>query len=224
MKRFPSWYSDAVLKTGTGKPKKAGMDLVMSTISLEQNTTTAGRYTPEWNDILEGCLKNDRAAQGILYKKLYGRMMGLCMRYLSNQDDALEVLNTGFLKVFQNLQQYSGQGAFEGWVYNIIRNAVIDHIRSRVKYREKDSLDGREEDHYVSHSGLQQLYARDLLKLLNELPETTRLVFNMFALEGYKHEEIAKTLGIQTGTSKWHVAEARKQLKSRIETLKLSEK
>lgn len=142
------------------------------------------------------------------------------MRYLKNEDDAKEVLNLGFLKVFQNLKSYTGQGSFDGWVYLIIRNAIIDQLRQRVKYREETLTENTEAVVSIEASVLEQLYATDILKLLHQLPETSRLVFNMFALEGFKHEEISKILGISTGTSKWHVSEARRILKEKLEQYK----
>lgn len=189
-----------------------------TTITLQETEQRVhqGNLQPELEALIARCLDNDRAAQEQLYRRFYGKMMGTCLRYLSNTDDALEVLNTGFLKVFQRLGQYQGQGSFEGWVYHIIRNSIIDHLRSRVRYRETGSLEGLEEDHAVPQEALQGLYVKDLMKLLDTLPETTRLVFNMFAMDGFKHEEIANSLGISVGTSKWHVSEARRLLKSRL--------
>lgn len=194
------------------------VNAITTAITLDdaEQQVRQGSLQPELESLIARCLDNDRAAQEQLYKKFYGKMMGTCMRYLSNPDDALEALNTGFLKVFQRLDQYKGQGSFEGWVYHIIRNSIIDHIRSRVRYRETGSLEGMEEEQAVPQSALQGLYVKDLLKMLDVLPETTRLVFNMFAMDGFKHEEIAGALGISAGTSKWHVSEARRILKDRI--------
>lgn len=195
------------------------MNVLSTSISLQRENETQSKQnlSPELELIVKGCLANDRAAQELLYRKFYGRMMGTCMRYLGNEDDAREVLNTGFLKVFQNLKSYTGQGSFEGWVYLIIRNAIIDQIRKRVKYREESLDESYTESSYVEPGALEQLYAKDLMKMLQVLPETTRLVFNMFALEGFKHEEIAQVLKISSGTSKWHVSEARRILKQCLE-------
>lgn len=189
-------------------------------ISETAEPQTLPGLTPELDRIVRGCLANDRSAQELLYRRYYGKMMGTCMRYLGNEDDARDVLNTGFLKVFQNLQNYSGQGSFDGWVYLIIRNAIIDQLRKRVRYKET-GIDEHVENAVSVDSGiLPRLYAKDLLKMLDNLPETTRLVFNMFALEGFKHEEISKVLSISTGTSKWHVSEARRILKQSLEHFK----
>lgn len=191
------------------------------TLNREAETSSLQNDGPEvmtqGNDLLKRCINNDRAAQEQLYKKYYGKMMATCMRYLGNRDDAMEVLNLGFLKVFQNLQKFDGKGSFDGWVYRIIRNNIIDHLRSKIRYREMEggSLDDMET--MVAESATENLYAKDLLQMLNILPETSRLVFNMFALEGFKHEEIANVLSISVGTSKWHVSEARRILKIQLE-------
>lgn len=194
------------------------MNSISTTITLEESTTDEiTSQNPELDVIIRGCLANDRSAQEKLYKRYYGKMMGTCLRYLKNEDDALDVLNTGFLKVFQNLSSYSGKGSFDGWVYLIIRNAIIDQLRKRLKYRE-ESLEENHNNMYQVQSGvLEQLYAEDLLKLLQKLPETTRLVFNLFAIDGFKHEEISTMLKISQGTSKWHVSEARRILKESLE-------
>lgn len=198
------------------------MNVISTTISLTETAEpqTIPGLTPDLDRIVRGCLENDRAAQEQLYKKYYGKMMGTCMRYLRNEDDAQDVLNNGFLKVFQNLKSYTGQGSFDGWVYHIIRNAIIDQLRKRVKYKETEINEQLENTIATEPGVLQQLYAKDLLKMLNNLPDTSRLVFNMFALEGFKHEEIAQTLNISVGTSKWHVSESRRILKQNLEQFK----
>ena len=167
--------------------------------------------------LLEKCSAGDRSAQEQLYKRYYGKMMATCMRYLGNRDDAQDVLNAGFLKVFLNLKKFDRSGSFDGWVYSIVRNCIIDHIRSKVKYREMEGGTLDDLDFSVSESTASKLEAKDLMNMLNILPETSRLVFNMFAIEGFKHEEIAKILGISTGTTKWHVSESRRILKNKIE-------
>lgn len=196
------------------------MNALTTSISLEKVNNQTGGLSPDLDQIVRGCLANDRAAQETLYRRYYGKMMATCMRYLKNEDDAQEVLNTGFLKVFQNLDTYTGHGSFDGWVYLIIRNAIIDQLRKRVRYRE-ESLDITPEYAITVESGvLENLYAQDLMSMLHKLPETSRLVFNMFAIEGFKHEEIAQTLGISVGTSKWHVSESRRILRDNLEQLK----
>ncbi|MFN4913769.1 MAG: RNA polymerase sigma factor [Sphingomonadales bacterium] len=166
--------------------------------------------------LIEGCLANDRRSQEMLYRKYYGRMMTTCLRFNPNPDDALEALNNGFYNVFKNLKQYKGNGSFDGWVYHIVRNAALDFVRKRIKYIETGSLDGLDADVELVENACEQLEVNGLLKLLESLPDATRTVFNLFALEGFTHKEIAKMLEISEGTSKWHAAEARKLLQSKL--------
>jgi RNA polymerase sigma-70 factor (ECF subfamily) len=187
----------------------------LSVVITQQQNQTESREN-ELQQLIDGCKAGDRRCQEMLYRKFYGRMMTTCLRYTSNPDDALEALNNGFLKVFRNLSQYKGSGSFDGWVYNIVRNSVIDHLRKRLKYSETASLETAEAESIVTENACEQMDAAALLKLLDILPEATRTVFNLFAIEGFGHKEIGKLLGISEGTSKWHVAQARKQLQDCI--------
>jgi len=172
---------------------------------------------PELAKLINDCRANDRSAQELLYKRYYGKMMAMCMRYTGNRDDAMEVLNAGFLKVFKSLDSYRSNGSFDGWVYRIIYNSVIDKLRSRMKEIKTVEVDNDMTISGIDSSSIQQLYVQDLMGLLNALPEATRVVFNMFAIEGYQHNEISERLNISEGTSKWHVNQARKLLKERIQ-------
>lgn len=181
------------------------------------NNADSGSTSDELQQLIEGCLRNDRAMQSRLYKRYYGKMMAMCMRYMGNKDEAMEALNAGFLKVFEKLGTYSHGGSFEGWIRRIIYNTTIDLLRQRIRYREMH-LD-KVADEPVSTEIIDSLYTEDLMKLIEALPGNTRVVFNMFAIEGYGHKEIGKTLGISEGTSKWQLNEARKLLKAGINKL-----
>lgn len=167
-------------------------------------------------DLINACIKNDRLAQASLYKKHYGVMMSICMRYTKNRDEALEIVNNGFLKVFLNLDKWQG-GSLQGWIRRIITNTAIDHLRAQVKYKEQTLPE--DYDVYITDDYTSKLETNDLMNLVNALPDEQRMVFNLFAIEGYKHKEIADLLHISEGTSKWYVSEARKTLKLRIEKL-----
>jgi RNA polymerase sigma factor (sigma-70 family) len=168
----------------------------------------------EDKDLIIACIKNDRLAQASLYKKHYGVMMSICMRYTKNRDEALEIVNNGFLKVFLNLNKWQG-GSLQGWIRRIITNTAIDQLRAQVKYKEQSLPD--DYDVYIADDYTSKLETNDLMNLVNALPDEQRMVFNLFAIEGYKHKEIADLLHISEGTSKWYVSEARKTLKLRIE-------
>lgn len=172
----------------------------------------------ELKNLIEECLGKNRISQKNLYQMYYGKMMGLAMRYFINRDDALDALNKGFLKVFQNLDKYGFIGSFDGWVYKVIFRVIMDTLRQGID-RKRMELDVQNisEIAWIKNPALENLYAEDLLKLLQQLPHTTRAVFNLFAIDCKKHKEIASLLNISEGTSKWHVNEAKKRLKNLIE-------
>lgn len=185
-------------------------------ITLEETTRQVALQDPDLQQLIVDCMSNDRSAQETLYKRYYGKMMGLCMRYVKNKDDAMSILNQGFLKVFQNLGNYAYNGPFDAWVYRIVYHAIIDQLRVKHRDFKTNEIDVNALEVSVEANSIQNLYIEDLMKLLDELPESTRVVFNLFAIEGYKHEEIADLLQISSGTSKWHVNAARTLLKDLI--------
>ncbi len=185
------------------------------TLSLAQVTHETVRSESEF--LVEACRAGDREAQEKLYKTYYGKMYTLCRRYLNNPDDAADMLNRGFLKVFTQIGNFRNGGNLEAWIYAIVRNTVFDHLRSRIRYSEVVQLQETEQDYLVDESVHSKLYADDLFKLLDRLPEASKLVFELHAMEGMKHKEIAAMLQISANTSKWHVNEARRLLKEMLE-------
>lgn len=143
-------------------------------------------------------------------------MMSLCLYYTKNEADALEVLNNGFLKVFNNINKYeSTQASLYTWIRTIIINSCLDHIKNR-KTETLEEIDEAAEVHIASEV-ISRFNAKDLLDMVRKLPPATQAVFNLYVIEGYSHKEIGAMLGISTGTSKWHLSEARKQLKGQLE-------
>lgn len=183
--------------------------------NIQNGETSSVHVSAADAELITGCLENKSLAQAALYKKYYGVMMSICMRYLSNRDNALEVLNNAFLKVFKNLKSYEYKGSFEGWMKRIVYHSVLDYIKQNATYKKQIVFEAYEAS--IDESIAQKLYIEDLLKLLEQVPLASRTVFNMFMMDGYKHEEIAEELGIAVGTSKWHLSEARKTLKNLIE-------
>jgi RNA polymerase sigma factor (sigma-70 family) len=175
--------------------------------------------TSELEELIHGCIRNERGAQEKLYKLFYPRMMATVRRYIDHEEQAEEVLNNGFLRAFQKVSQYTFQGSFEGWLRKIVFHAVSDYVKQHVKYNEKVVL--IEKDQYVHKDHADRLYYNQLLELVQALPGATRSVFNMYVMEGFSHKEIGKILGISEGTSKWHLSEGRRQLKEKIERLQL---
>lgn len=149
----------------------------------------------------------------------YPKMMGVVKRYIDHYEQAEEVLNNGFLRAFQKIDQYTFQGSFEGWLRKIVFHSVSDYVKQNTRYNEKIML--VEKDEYVHKDHADKMYYEQLLKLVHELPDATRSVFNMYIMEGFAHKEIGKMLGISEGTSKWHLSEGRRILKEKIERLQL---
>ncbi len=180
---------------------------------------TVTSQVSELEQLIQGCIRNERSSQEKLYHLFYPKMMAMVRRYIDDEMQAEEVMNNGYLRAFQKLNQYNFQGSFEGWLRKIIFHAVSDYVKQNSRYDEKTVL--IEKDELVHKDHADKLYYDQLLKLVQALPDATRAVFNMYVMEGFTHKEIANLLGISEGTSKWHLSEGRKQLKERIEKLEL---
>ena len=139
-------------------------------------------------------------------------MIGMCLRYTRDRNLAMEIVNNGFLRGFKKLHTFQFNGSLEGWLRKIVYHSLADHFKK--KSSNIHFLDIEEADRPKNNRVLEGLYAEDILKSVDRLPEATRQVFILYAIEGYKHHEIAEELGISTGTSKWHLSEARKKLRS----------
>ncbi|MEZ5016545.1 MAG: sigma-70 family RNA polymerase sigma factor [Flavipsychrobacter sp.] len=180
---------------------------------------TVPGQTSELEELIRGCMQNERSAQEQLYSMFTPRMMGVVRRYIDHIEQAEEVLNNGFLRAFQKINQYNFQGSFEGWLRKIVFHAVSDYVKQNARYNDKILL--VEKDEYIHKDHADNLYYNQLLELVQSLPVATRSVFNLYVMEGYPHKEIGAMLGISEGTSKWHLSEGRRMLKEKIEKLQL---
>ncbi|MGH1435306.1 MAG: RNA polymerase sigma factor [Lewinella sp.] len=166
-------------------------------------------------ELISACQKQDPLAQRRLYETFSPKMLGVCRRYLSRAEDAEDVLVEGFCKVFQNLEQYTGKGSFEGWVRRIMVNESLMFLRKkhalRNAYEIKEYFDLRSDQNVVA-----ELAAQDILYLLDQLPTGYRTVFNLYVIEGFKHREIAEELGISINTSKSQLILAKKRLQESL--------
>lgn len=172
-------------------------------------------------ELINGCINNNRKAQEHLYKKFYGPMASICLRYTRNQEDAIEVLHNGFLKVFKNIHTYDmSRASLYTWVRTIIINSSIDFVRQRSKFHTHIELEKVDEP-AIDADAIQRMSSHEVLLLVQKLSPATQTVFNLYVVEGYNHREIAKLLGISEGTSKWHLSEARKQLQKLLQTLQV---
>ncbi|MFT7589069.1 MAG: RNA polymerase sigma factor (sigma-70 family) [Limisphaerales bacterium] len=169
--------------------------------------------------MVTACVSQDRKAQEFLYKKFYGKMMGLSLRYARDRDEAAEILNKGFFKVFKSLGQYDNKkGKLEAWIYRIVMHSAIDHYRTRIKPERKSTIEdlSAKDSQYKSESALDRLSAEEILALVHQLSPAYRTVFNMYVLDGFNHREIGEQLGISEGTSKSNLSKARKNLQKML--------
>jgi len=167
-------------------------------------------------DILKGCRKNKRQYQEILYRRYAKKMYGICMSYAGNRDMAQDMLQDAFIKVFRNIKDFSRDGSLEGWIRRVVTNTAIDHLRKKNReYRYIAGSEGTDEE-AVRPEAIENLKAQDLMGLVDKLPEGARMIFNLYALEGYSHKEIAVKMNISTGTSKSQFNRARKMLVSML--------
>lgn len=164
--------------------------------------------------IIEGCRDEDPKAQKELYQMFAGRMFSLCLRYADNEDEAKDNLQEGFIRVFKKIKQYRFEGSFEGWMRKIMVNTSLQKYRGRLKMNLVYELEEFREHAPENASDL--VTEKDLLQIISELPPRYRLVFNMYAIEGYSHKEISEMLGITEGTSKSNLSRAREILQNKL--------
>ena len=164
--------------------------------------------------LIAGCAKGDRESQRRIYELYYSKMMGVCVRYSGNREEAKDLLHDGFLKVFEHINKFSNIGSFEGWMRRIMINTVIDSYR---KNKNIFSTDANEFENIKNEEPdldiLRQLNTEDVLKAVQRLSPGYRAVFNLYVIEGFSHKEVAKELGISIGTSKSNLAKAKSNLK-----------
>lgn len=173
--------------------------------------------TPQFkiNDLLKGCKAGDRKTQELLYRQTASKMLAVCMRYARDKMEAEDVLQLGYIKVFQKINEYRGDGSFEGWIRRVMVNTAIESYRKNLRMLNVVPI----EDAYEQPStgfDFNNLGMQDLLKLIRNLADGYRIVFNMYIIEGYSHKEIAETLGISEGASKSQLSRARAILKQEI--------
>src|SRR3978361_284373 len=169
----------------------------------------------ELHQLIGGCIKQGRNRQKSVYIAIYGFSMGRCRRYANNRDEAAEVMNQGFFKVFTRIETYDTSRPFKAWLGRIMMNVSIDYYRANLKMAYAEDLDKAEN---MSNGELpdRNLSYNDLLAMVQQLPTAYRTVFNLFAIEGYSHEEIGEMLNINAGTSKSNLHKARVKLKKMI--------
>lgn len=172
--------------------------------------------------LIEACIKKDRRAQELLYRRYYPKMMGVCLRYARDRDEAAVMVNQGFFKVFNSLERFNPEkGKLEAWIYRICLNTAIDHYRSQVKPSRSEPIDWVEGSSKGAEApvGITRMSAEEILGLIGKLTPAYRTVFSLFVLDGLSHAEIADKLGISEGTSKSNLAKARKHMQRMVNEL-----
>ena len=170
---------------------------------------TNKNYTEE--DLVAGCAANDRRAQEALYRRFFPEMLRMCRRYTRDDDTALEILNNGFLRVFKKIHTFSFKGSLEGWIRRLVYHSMADYYRDNARYLHFLVLE--DHDRPVQENSHEGFYEEDILRAVRTLPPVSQEVFRLYAIEGYSHAEIAETLQMSEGTSKWHLSTARQKLR-----------
>ena len=165
------------------------------------------------------CKNGDRAAQKVLYDRLASRMFPLCMRYIGERDSAQDILQDGFVTLFSKIDDYKGEGSFEGWARRIFVTTALMSLRKKDALKMSDNLELAREMKAETVSQTQNIGYKELMKLVMELPPGFRTVFNMVAIEGYVHKEVAQILGISETTSRTQYSRARALLQEKIKKL-----
>lgn len=173
------------------------------------------------NTLVIECVKGNAKAQRMLFDKFASKMMAVCMRYANDTMEAEDVFQEGFVKVFGKLADFKMEGSLEGWIRRIMVNTSLDALRKNKRFQNDSKLEDVDFKTSSSELASDQLLAEDLLKMIQALPEGYKIVFNLFAIEGYSHKEIADLLGVSENTSKSQYSRARAYLRHELEKLEI---
>ena len=174
--------------------------------------------TDSLEHIIKGCISGSNVSREKLYQLYAGKMWAICLRYSKDYDQAKDVLQDGFLKIFDKITQYEGRGHFEGWMRKIIVNTAIAEYRKK-RYLSIETMNQASYDSEVHENIECNISAEELMKIILELPPQYKLVFNLYAIEGYTHKEIADMLNISEGTSKSNLSRARDILQNKVNAI-----
>ena len=174
------------------------------------------------HDLIAACIRGERKAQTEMYTMLFPVLMSMSRRYFKNYEDCVMVVNNGYMKILDSLPGYGATGVFEAWCRKLMTNTIIDEVRRNKRWNTTiTSFDETNLVHRISEANrTEEKYSSEQLEaMLLKLPDATRCVFNLFAIEGYRHQEICDMLKITEGTSKWHVSKAREELKKMMKMI-----
>ncbi len=167
-------------------------------------------------EIIDGCKKQNRKAQKMLYDRFSSKFLGVCMRYAKDKQEAEDILQEGFLKIFERINQFNFTGAFEGWMRRIIVNTAITNYRKNLKHYNHSNIDDVYEYEQEVNTDDLEFSMEEMLRVIQTLSPGYKMVFNLFAIEGYPHKEIAEMLNIDIATSKSQYSRARKIVQYRL--------
>lgn len=172
-----------------------------------------------FEDAIAGCLRNDNKSKEMVYKSFYGYLMGVTLRYVDDRNDAEELVNDSFIKVFKSIGQFNApkyndqvQKAFKGWIARISSRTAIDFLRGKRTFLYVDEIT-EEQQPLTELNAVSQLNVQDIMRLLTQLPETHKLIFNMYEIEGFSHEEISKMLNIPESSCRVYLTRAKNKLR-----------
>jgi len=172
-----------------------------------------------FEDAIAGCLRNDNKCKEMIYKSFYGYLMGVTLRYVNDRNDAEELVNDSFIKIFKSVGQFNApkfsdqiQKAFKGWIARISSRTATDFLRSQRTFLYVDDI-AEEQQPLTELNAISQLNVQDIMKLLGKLPETHKLIFNMYEIEGFSHEEISKMLNIPESSCRVYLTRAKNKLR-----------
>jgi RNA polymerase sigma factor (sigma-70 family) len=170
-------------------------------------------------EIITACIKRDERAEHELYKATYGYLMSVCLRYTNSREEAREMLNLGFLRILTNLTKYKLETSFSSWIHKVMVNVLIDEYRKKKIHKERieyvENYEDVQEDTEVN-SALIKMDVAQIHSMIMQLPPVSQKVFNLYAIDGFSHKEIANLLGISEGTSRWHLNFSRQKLQEMI--------
>jgi RNA polymerase sigma factor (sigma-70 family) len=167
-------------------------------------------------ELIHACINGDRQSQNRLYEQFASKMFGVCMRYSKNREEAEDILQEGFIQVFKSLRHFKFAGSFEGWVRKIMVNCAIQHFRSKLKMHPVVDIENSQVAEMSNENIIEGLQKKDLLKMVQALPPSYRMIFNLYVFEGMKHREIAELLDISEGTSKSNFFDAKLLLQKAV--------
>jgi RNA polymerase sigma-70 factor (ECF subfamily) len=177
-----------------------------------------GDASKDLTALIQGCIRQERESQKRLYQLFYGYAMSVCLRYSRTKEEAVEILNDGFMKVFTKIGRYDASRSFKGWLRRILINTAIDAYRQNYKHYFAEDISVLEHE-VVAENVQDQLNYEVLIQLIQELSPAYRAVFNLYVIDGFTHEEIAEQLHISVGTSKSNLSKARANLQGRIKKI-----